>query len=99
MKLVYTLATLGLVMMLSACGDSPTTPAAAPASTQERIEKDLKVAGERIKSAAGEVAREAEPALQRAKEEARTVINRTAEKVADMTAPTQPAPTTAPGSP
>lgn len=96
MKPISTVGAMGLALVLTACGDSPTTPPGAPASTQERIEKDLEVAGERIQDAASEVAREVDPALQRAKEEAKTVIHRTAEKIAESTAPTQPAPTTQP---
>jgi hypothetical protein len=91
MKSIQTLATLSLALALAACGDSPTAPAGAPATTQERIQKDLKAAGEHLKDAAGEVAKEVDPALQKAKEEAKTVIHRAAERVAESTAPTQPA--------
>jgi hypothetical protein len=78
------------VLMLS-CDRSPTTSAGATATTQERIEKDFKDAGQKVKQAADKAAKEADPALQKAREDAKDLVHKAAEKVAEQTAPAPPA--------
>jgi hypothetical protein len=91
MNRISTLALLALSLTLTACDRSPATPPGPSATTQEQIKQDLKTAGEKVKETAGKAAKEADPALQKAKEDAQDLLHKAAEKVADQTAPTQPA--------
>ena len=86
---------VGITIGLAACGDSgsgtATAPATGPSTEAEKIRQDLNTAGQNIKNAATEAAREAGPALQKAKEEGRQVVHDLSQKIADHTS-TAPAP-------
>jgi hypothetical protein len=84
----FTLA-LGVISGLAACGDNGTGSTTAPAtesSTAQRIQQDLRTAGQDVRNAATEAATEVGPALRRAKEEARETVHDISQKVADETA-------------
>ena len=86
----YIFPILTLAISLCACDRGTPAPGAATSPADKAAEK-LQAAGEELKAAASQAATKAGPALERAKEEARDLTHRAAEKLSDLTAPTQPA--------
>ena len=83
-------AMAAMLVMMTGCDDSGSPATRPAASTQERVKQDVNEAGQQLKEAGDEVARKADPAIERAKEESKQAVHRAAEKVSELTAPTQP---------